>query len=444
MTQHQQPDLRALDGLRGVAAVVVVVGHILTYFVPRAADWTRLDTPSPPPPATGAPPGPAAPPAFGGGARYPAVGLEYLSPVTRFFVISGFTRVHVYEKPPRAGEPPPLSTPAQRWQFYRKRVARLAPVYYAGLLLGVVPFVVTFLWAPGLLAIGFPVSLLGLQSLVLYNCQNWDGPLWTVSAFVFCYLLFPRLLQRMRKLSNSGLHVAAFGCAVLSAAIGIGFTAGAGLNLGTIVHFFAPFRFPQFALGMAHGLLAQRVTLQHATLYAEALSLLMAANIAACAGMTARMAPDVAYTSWMIYCQLAEFLLPWFHSAWLWALTAAGGGGPTRALLSSRPLRALGDISYSLYCVHFPVLQWAVYAVAHGVSFDAGPIKAIPRGPMGFFAFPTYAIVPLLAVAAAVAALVHQVLERPARTAIAQRGSAGATASAQPGAAAAVPLAGEV
>ena len=38
MTQHQQPDLRALDGLRGVAAVVVMVGHILTYFVPRAAD----------------------------------------------------------------------------------------------------------------------------------------------------------------------------------------------------------------------------------------------------------------------------------------------------------------------------------------------------------------------------------------------------------------------
>ena len=429
---HVALDLAALDGARGVAALVVVIGHLLTFFVPHARPGQDLPPgQAPPPPAAGFPP---APPIFTDGtSRWPVFGLEYLSAVSLFFVVSGFSLVAVYEVPLKhSSEAPPLSTPEQRRVFFRRRVARLAPVYYLGLLVAVVPFVV---YNDALaLGIGFPISLLGLQSIFLFDCQNWDGPLWTVSAFCVCYACFPRLLCRMRHLTPGRLTMAIWTCAGLSALPAAVLLTGGTLSYAWVLHFFAIFRLPQFAMGVAAGLLAQRRPLRRPRLTAEALSLVLAANIAFCAGLTAAVVPRISGYIWLLYSHHVEFYIVVVHCYWIMALTtprAAGGGGPTARVLSSFPLRALGDVSYALYCLHFPVIQWLAWAVAHaGISASAVPFS-FPTLTGGFYSFPTWGIGPLVAACLLVATAAHVALERPARRAIAkprERKDAGASA----------------
>jgi peptidoglycan/LPS O-acetylase OafA/YrhL len=421
--------LDAFDGVRGLAAVVVVLGHMFTFFMPlavaRAAPGDDDDDDA------------AADSEFAHGARWPVVGLEYLSPVTLFFVVSGFTLVHVYERPPAcADEAPPLSTREQRRAFFRKRLARLAPVYYLGLLLGVVPFVIYTRADVAALAIGFPVSLLGLQSLFLFDCQIWDGPLWTVSAFVLCYACFPPLLCALRRCSHARLRAVCLGCCGASAGIACAFLGATGLSLTWVLHFFALFRLPHFALGVASGLMAQRRPLARPTLRVEICSAVLLLNLLVCAALTAVVVPRASAYVWLLYSHYMEFLIPPVHAVWLSALAAppppgccGAGGGPTRRLLSCRPLRRLGDVSFALYCLHFPILQWAGWAVARrGVSTDAVPLRT-PSFITGWFNFTPAAIAPLLAVCIAVAAVAHVALEKPARAAIVQRGGGGGGAA---------------
>ena len=407
-----KPQLAALDGVRGLSALVVVVGHLLTFFVPhvvlKGGEYAYLHKGRPAP-----------------------FGLEYLSAVTLFFVVSGFTLVSVYEKPVPHGAPPPLSTPEQRREFIRRRIARLAPVYALGLVIGVVPYVVYNLSEPLAFAFGVPSALLCIQSIVLYAATGWDGPLWTVSALAICYALFPRLLSSLRRRTYAQLRIISIVCGCISAGIGIGFLQ-AGLNLVWVLHFFVGFRIPQFVLGMTAALMTQRRPLRRPVLRAELFGFLLLINFAACAIITAACVDRVRVYVWLLYSHYAEFLLPGLHAAWLSALASpAGVHGPSARLLSSAPLRRLGDVSYALYCTHFPVLVWAGWAVArNGVSADAVPWQT-PNIVGGWFEFPTWAIAPLVAICLAVAALAHAALEKPARSAIAKRGAQSAAPDAE-------------
>ena len=424
------PRLAPLDGVRGLSALVVVVGHILTYFVPRAEPHTLLQTPPPAPPP-GAPGAPPSPPAFGHGAHPAPFGLEYLSAVTLFFVVSGFTLVSVYEKPALPGAPPPLSTPEQRRTFIRRRIARLAPVYFLGLAIGVVPFVVYSLpGSPVAFAISVVSSLLCIQSVVLYAATGWDGPLWTVSALAICYALFPYLLAVLRRLSYRQLRVVSITMGSVSTAIVCGFLSSTGLNLAGVLHFFVGFRIPHFVIGMVAALMTQRRPQRRPVLSAEVCGLLLLANFAACALITAALTDGARVYVWLLYSHYAEFLLPCLHAIWLSALASPDGAhGPSARLLASAPLRRLGDVSYALYCTHFPILVWACWAVAaKGVSWDAAPMHE-PNILVGWYLLPTWAIAPLVAVCLAVAALAHAALEKPARSAITKRGEAKADAA---------------
>jgi peptidoglycan/LPS O-acetylase OafA/YrhL len=117
----------------------------------------------------------------------------------------------------------------------------------------------------------------------------------------------------------------------------------------------------------------------------------------------------------MMYSGYAEFILPVVHTAWLSGLASPACGGATKRILSMPPLKLLGDVSYALYCLHFPVLQWAVYVVRHrGVSYSQVPLYH-PDLFDGYYAFPAWALAPLVAISLAVAELAHMLLERPAR-----------------------------
>ena len=386
-------NLDAFNGLRGIAACVVVIGHLLTYWVGDPK-----------------------------GSTFPVFGLDYLSAVSLFFVISGFTLVAIYDKDGQA----PFSAAGSIKTFLRRRVARLLPLYFLGLVLDIAPFLVFYpqeAWP-----VGFPIALLGLQSWTCGQGIFWNGPLWTVSAFFWCYLSFPGLLRRLRAhrlCVLQGLLVLVLGVCFALPSIWIPLM---GWNTVFCLHTLYVFRLPQFVAGMIAGLLVRQSPLTFPTWTLWISTLLLVASVVACAVGTGVLTGSDRWVFSNVYPLFAEFFTTTLFVAFLMALSSPRVKDSLVAkFLSSRPLSYLGDVSYALYCTHWPVPEWSAWAVAaKGVSKDAVPVQT---DPVGWFFFPVWAIVVLLPVALVVAAIAHHILERPARKAIAgaaaQQGQAG-------------------
>jgi peptidoglycan/LPS O-acetylase OafA/YrhL len=373
------PCLDALDGIRGLCSLWVVVGHLIEF-------WISND----------------------GHGGFPVLALEYMSGVTLFFVISGYTLVVVYDRPGSDTAASPLTTWEQKKDFFYKRIARLAPIYYLGLLVGIAPLVVYESTIS--IIISVPTAFFWIQS-VIPLAFGWNSPLWTVSSFAVCYLVFPRFLRWSCGLTSSQLKWR-FGVSCLASLIIVCIFIAAILSGVTTVDIFgfmfmfAFFRIPQFATGIYAGLLAKRCPLSRPTLYAEICSCLLVVNQIICAVLGTG---NNGYFNWHKY--VISFVLLPVHAVWVSALTHPECRGPTRALLSNRPACFLGQISYALYCLHFPVISWCCWAVAgRGVSS-----AAVPKFESRYYFFPAWAIIPVVVVCIAVAAIAFYLVEEPAR-----------------------------
>ena len=455
-----KPNLVPLQGVRGLACLWIFLGHALLYFTPQADPYfiDRLVDGQPPPAlfVDGGSAAPPAPPLFLGGARYPVFGLENHSTVTLFFLISGFTFTVGYNRDSREGDDPceePLSTPNARMEFYRKRIARLFPLYVLSLLLSAVPFVL--FTAPRVLGTGnlleFILSAITapllLQSVVTWKCTMWNGVLWSVSAFCICYCCFPPLLRRLRRLCPPKLAcLVHFILPTMCIAIGVFFIAFSKLRFVYVLHFFVGFRMVQFSLGIASGLHFQRVKQPPSRLRLELLSVIFLLNQAACILLTAWAPPLQAAYWWSMYSFLAEWVLTGVYAAWIRALAhPACAGSFTARLLSSTPLSKLGQLSYAVYTLHFPVLNW-VALIVQGLpqarmfnpGFEKNNIRKESPNNFGWFIFPAWALPLLFILVILVAALFHAFLERPARTAL-NRGSSARTSGIGIGIAAGFP-----
>lgn len=164
------PVLAPLDGLRGVGAICIVLYHFFSGFTPTAAEV----------------------------AHYPVYAPEFTSVVTLFFVISGFTLTCVYNK--GGGDAAPVGAVA----FMQKRVARMAPVYYASLLPALPSFYVYVTGTTERAVVGV-LTLLWAQAIIVRS-SGWNMPLWQASAFAFTYLFFPPALARLRTWSSAALR----------------------------------------------------------------------------------------------------------------------------------------------------------------------------------------------------------------------------------------------
>ena len=211
------------------------------------------------------------------GYHYPAIGLEFISSVTIFFILSGYTLVRVYENDSPVNSTLPLSTWPQRKEFFIKRIARLAPVYYLGLAVATWPLIQYI--ESDKIKISVPISLFWLQSVTIVG-NEWNAPLWQVSALACFYLLFPALLQRLRLLSTRRLLQACAACSLLSATLPAFFLLLLSPDLLLILHVWAPFRLPQFILGVCAGLVTQRATIPQPAVVAEAGTLLLLSSAA--------------------------------------------------------------------------------------------------------------------------------------------------------------------
>lgn len=376
--------LPGIEGLRGVAALSVMLAHIA---IGMLGGWQ-------------------APAALG-----LLVGLG-LHGLTLFFVLSGFLLYRPYAAALVGGRPRPSTG-----RFYRNRVLRIWPAYavvllVAGLVLGtavvhagtppdgdVVAAHVGRLTDPGLLLLNLSLT----QGFVPAGMFTGLDVSWSLVPEVCFYVLLPALAllgvvlaRRVRP------AVAAYLPAVLLLALGtLGRTLGSALT-----HAQGPDRVAYLQSGGTWQAVLFRGILTQADLFA--LGMLAAALVVS--GWPRARGVARAATALGSVATVALLNTDFVHPAM--ALLLAGvvallqldGGGRLRrtalASLQARPLHRLGLISYSVYLWHFPLL-WFVRLHVPGSRYD---------GPLGLIAD----LVGISALTLVAATLTYRYVELPA------------------------------
>jgi peptidoglycan/LPS O-acetylase OafA/YrhL len=380
-----------LDGLRGFAALMVVLFH------------------------------------FWGGAGYPSwfvhltpnVTVDLMSPVgalggsrvSLFFVLSGFLLYLPFarrdadesdggsESRNRNQHPPERET-LVAWLW--RRLRRLAPPYYVAILLALLPNVGTFYlnegWRTWVRHLpprvpefapkqfdAFPECLFFMHGMVPGSeFPIFNGPLWTLTPEVQLYLTFPLLVALARwrgvrigarwRVNGLGLAVAvAVGASVayrvwLYEQIGFALRLAEAGTLGSEYHCLVNTflgRWAEFALGMGAAGIVVRERIQPSRLS----PLLLLPAFGLCLAWFLVLRSDIAVGGWVGHLFLAMEPAP--------SPMADGVGGAAFALLilccaavprvarvfSWQPLTALGTIAYSLYLIHSPILFWLYRAI---------------------------------------------------------------------------------
>jgi len=323
-----RPHLRALTGLRFVAAAHVLAFH---------SHW-----------------GDAPAPAFVrniAGCGYTAVSL--------FFVLSGFILTYVHAQPG--------SRRMEGRQFYVSRLARIYPAYAFALALIGPFFVGHTIRTAGLvetLRQGIAVVAL-VQAFVPGWAMAWNPPGWSLSAEAFFYLLFPWAAAMLGSCRRSRAVVVGLACYALCLLIPLAYDriAPDGLSLATptsqtfwlnVLRYNPIVRFPEFVMGVVLG-----------RCYLESEKTWLSGRRAALASWGAAAALAILFSN------TPRIPYPLLHNglpAPLFALlivSLAQGRGAIASVLSTPPLVALGEASYSLYVLQVPLLVLWFKAQGH-------------------------------------------------------------------------------
>ncbi|MEU8244841.1 acyltransferase [Nonomuraea sp. NPDC048916] len=296
--------LSGLDGIRGLAALFVVLHHCwLLSFPGFPAD-------------TG--------PGWAGWLLYGHFA------VVIFIALSGFS---LAVSPARSG-----------WRldslrrFARRRAWRILPPYWAALLFSLV-VAWTLVPQPGQpVPTGKTVVVYGLLLQDVFGSPSPNGALWSIAIEAQLYLVFPLMLLAVRRLGA----VAMLG-AVTAVVLAVGLLAPAVPPVETLMRLT-----PQFAVLFAVGVVAARVVRTPSRLPLHWAALLAAVPVLALIA--------VKGSEWTVagffWVDLA--LAP--AAGLLLAAVAGGRPRPLVALLDTRPVRSLGSFSYSLYLVHAPIV----------------------------------------------------------------------------------------
>lgn len=313
-----------LDGLRGVAAVMVVAFHLLETFT-------------------------------GGDHLKQIINHGYLA-VDFFFVLSGFVIGYAYD---------------DRWgkmtlkSFFKRRLIRLHPMIIMGMIIGAIGFYFSAsptLW-PGISAV--PVWKMLLVMIIGFtlipvplslDIRGWqemhplDGPAWSLFFEYVANILYALFV---RKFSNKLLAVLVFiaGCALIHLAvkspngdiIGGWSVEPAQLRIG-----FTRLLYPFFA-----GLLLSRVCkpgrIKHAFFWSSLL-VILSLSIPRIGG-SEHLWMNGLYDSLTII-----FIFP--------LIVYLGASGEVKGKIGSAVCKFFGDISYPIYIIHYPLIYiftaWAV------------------------------------------------------------------------------------
>lgn len=303
--------LPGLTGLRGAAAVWVVLYHLIN------------------------------------GADYPVTRLGYLG-VDIFFILSGFVLCHVYALGVRDWRA------SDYLNFLMIRLARIYPLHFAMLcVLGMIVLVLpgftdpysmpTVRWGFG----SFVASLFLVQNWGLFPVAPWNGPAWTLSAEWFAYLSFPVfvVLTQWPRSARLALMMAAVAIAsLLCFQAWRGNLGGGGGQLASMV---------RMACEFCAGCCLHRAYASHLA-------------------WPGRWADFAVLALWIGAFRIALVDLAALPACLLLVWLAIFQQSWVGKLLTLAPLVWLGEISYSLYLVHWPVLQLSKWVLGHRPILSTG------------------------------------------------------------------------
>ena len=322
--------LDIINGLRGAAIVAVIWHHLFGLYFKAGS-------------VIAAPPDVARPLFF---LSYGWIGVQL------FFVLSGFVLYLPFTRG-RAR----LATSADWHRFYRRRAARLLPLYYLVALLCLVLNQV-----PPIHDLRLPLELVSIAGALFTFAPHGfephlNPPLWSLGVEIWFSILFPAVILAFRRWGPLRTILAATALAWLSRSLGLALsldhpnlplTRGLTANLEV------------FAVGMA---LAQAYVTGIRLRWPRLVTFGGAALIA-----LALLAAQVAG--------------PWFEVVFTDVLTLGFAAiiagllsletGWLRASFANRPIQVLGMMCFSLYVWHEPLLR-------HVFNADAAPLQDLAR-----------------------------------------------------------------
>lgn len=326
----------ALDGLRGIAALLVMMAHS-TYMMADSARYSRATT-----------------------AVLMVIGNSGHRPVILFFVLSGFVLYLAFARSPE--------TPYA--QFILRRMLRIYPAMLVALAFSIAvhllaaPRVEPGLgpWTAGLWVVAIDMTTI-VRNMLMLGVRDADSVLdpviWSLAIEMRFSLLLPllALLCQRSRIVLVVLSVAAYSSAVvLLDRLGMrpAYMFG-GTPIGTIA--VTMFYLPSFALGI---LAADLFLEQRRRGWRVPIVLTSVVTVAAL--IAARLVrSDLAGA---LACTILVFI--------------ACQPGLLAALGRWRAVKFLGRISYSLYLIHFPILTTLAYAFSPRLP----PIAAAIAGPV--------------------------------------------------------------
>lgn len=282
--------IRCLDGLRGIAAIAVMLFHFNIFFLPQA----RLSD------------------------VVPSLGRAYLA-VDLFFLLSGFVMAHVYG-----------SRLASDWRahwldFARARFARIYPLFAFSTLTMVALVALSHI---PLIYVSFSGRALILHPFLLQQWAsglNWDYPSWSISTEVEAYIFFVFFAG----LLLTGKHPRLIAACCLAIVAVLSIAMGGSLNLCTGVYALVR-TLAEFSLGV----------------------LLYRAHSVGSRFPTKWAAITVALVVALAKISHQDFLVvPAFGYLIHYSANATHAFA---RLLNSRPFVALGNWSFSIYLWHVP------------------------------------------------------------------------------------------
>lgn len=284
--------------------------------------------------------------------------------VSCFFVLSGFILSYSY---------PTLDGMAKTKRFFLARVARIWPAHLVGICL-VIAILGASIWQP----VGGRCPWITLANITMVHAWipqarsyfSLNAPSWSISTEMFFYLCFPLLISRWSQTWKQKMIVCTL--AVL-ASQGIALAMKSNGASEDIIHwilYINPMaRLFEFVLGMfAFGIyqryktsLTREVTSKEATLLECVALSLIAVNLLTMPTITGCWSghlTDQVHLYWARYAGGAPLY------AFLIFVLALNKGIMAR-ILSAPALVLLGEISYSLYLIHWIVLQKYSYLSDH-------------------------------------------------------------------------------